>query len=113
MFPRIYRSENNYLIVEWNNCEDSYIAYGNENNHLRLMSKDEGKTWEPLNLDYFHKEPRRVEYKNGDILQVKDPVAKDISIFPEFPKPVNDQRIGRYDFYLESKVPEELGGGIS
>ena len=108
-FPKIYRCENGYLIVEWQNDEDSYTSYGKDN-YRRLMSKDEGKTWEPLDREYFHKEPRRVEYDNGDVLQVKDPVAKDINIYPEFPKPVNNQRIDRYDFYLESEVPKELQG---
>ena len=108
-FPKIYRSENEFLIVEWQNDEDSYNAYGNDN-YRRLMSKDNGNTWEPLDRDFFHKEPRRVEYENGDILQVKDPVVKNINRYSEFPKPVNNQRIDGYDFFLESEVPEELQG---
>lgn len=108
-FPVIYKGENQQLIVDWQMRPDSYTAYG-EQSHGRMMSLDEGNTWIPLDEDLFRKERYRVELKSGDILQVKDSESRDINGYANFPKPVSDQTIKGYDFYIHSDLPKDLQG---
>lgn len=109
--PVIYRSEyTNNIIVKWAMQADSHLVYGQDSSG-RSMSTDEGITWGPLNLDYFKKKRDRVELKNGDVLQVKNPSSKEIRVYEEFPNPVNETPLGKkYNFYIESDLPEELQG---
>ena len=108
-FPMIYKNESDGLIVEWSMREDSHTAYGVDS-YCRLMSTDRGKTWVPLDRDYFYRVTHRFEYENGNVFQVKTPAAKDVRNYLEFPKPVNKSTISRYDFYHEAELPEELRG---
>lgn len=110
-FPKIFRAENGYLIAKWQMKDDSHTAFGLDK-YERLTSKDEGTTWETIDFDYFEKEQYRVELRNGDILQVKEPTSKNINDFGSFPLPVNPEPIGgqKYNFYRESELPEELKG---
>lgn len=110
-FPILYRSENGYLIVRYSMKKDSYTAYGSdEDAYRRLMSKDEGNSWTQLDKDYFFRDKYRVDFSNGDVLQVKTPTTKDISEYQVFPKPVNDSIIGNRFFYKTIQLPEELRG---
>ena len=43
-FPRIYRTDDNILLVSYSMKEDSHMAYG-DNSYGLLISKDEGNTW--------------------------------------------------------------------
>ena len=111
-FPKIFRVENGNLIVKWQMKDDSHTTYG-EDKYGRMTSSDEGATWGgQINFDYFEKDQYRVELKNGDILQVKEPASKDINEYSSFPSPVNAEPIGnqKYSFYRESELPEELRG---
>lgn len=109
-FPNIFRaSENSNLIVRYQMRPDSYTAYG-QDSFGKLMSRDEGLTWDMLDREYFDKSNYRVELNNGDVLQVSTPEAKDISLYHDFPKPVNDAPINGYNFYWESSVPDDLRG---
>ena len=107
-FPVIYK-EDNLVFIDWQMRPDSYTAYGEES-YARIMSLDEGETWKLLNDDYPRFERYRVELNNGDVLQVKDPISKDVKEYVSFPKPVNDMTINGYDFYLHSELPEDLQG---
>lgn len=111
-FPVIYRAEGTgALIVKWAMQDDSPAAYG-QNAGGRMMSYDEGATWIPLDNDYFEKKRNRVELKDGDILQVKNPSSKEVSSYESFPIAVNSKPIGKsnFNFYWEQEVPEELKG---
>lgn len=109
-FPRIFRAENNNIIVYWQMKIDSHTTYGIEGYDYR-MSRDEGITWEPLDKEYYRRERDRIEFENGDVLQEYTPESKSISDYPEFPAPVNSTPIASsYNFYLESECPEELRG---
>lgn len=110
--PVIYRGEyTNYLIVKWAMQADSHLVYGQDSNG-RLMSADDGVTWGALDRDYFNKKRDRVELRNGDVIQVKNPSSKNIKDYLGFPLPVNEQPIGKqkYDFYFESELPDEFQG---
>lgn len=109
-FPRIFRAENGNLIVYWQMKADSYTSYGDEEGYCWLMSKDEGKTWEDTDKKYYRLDRDRLEFKNGDVLQVKDPESKNIFSYNRFPSPVNADLIKGLNFYLESELPEELKG---
>lgn len=110
-FPVIYRAENGALIVKWAMQEYSPIAYG-QNAGGRLMSYDEGLTWQTLDGNYFEKKRNRVELSDGNVLQVKNPSSKNVSNYESFPKSVNVEPIGKskYNFYYEEELPEELQG---
>ncbi len=109
-FPSIFRDEyNKNIIVTYSMGEDSYEAYGNPSSGI-LLSEDEGNTWEPHEDDFFGHGKYGVELKNGNILQVKTPAARDITAYTSFPKSVNPESIFGYDFYKESDLPEDLQG---
>ena len=110
-FPKLFRDEKGDLIVKWQMKPDSHTVYG-EDKYGRCFSNDEGATWGQIDFDYFDKDQYRVELRNGDILQVKEPTSKDINDFTTFPSPVNSEPIGsqKYSFYHESELPEELRG---
>ncbi len=109
-FPIIYWSGNSKsLIVKWQMKPDSHLAYGEEK-YGYLISEDEGETWAELKNDEFIQERYRVQLSNGNILQVKDPVSKDISLYPHFPKPINEIPIKGYSFYYEKEVPNDFQG---
>lgn len=108
-FPMIFRVQNGNLIVKWQMKDDSHTAFGLDR-YGRLASKDEGATWETINFDYFDKEQYRVELRNGDILQVKEPKSKNIKDYNFFPLPVNSEPILNYNFYREAELPEDLRG---
>lgn len=111
-FPVIYQAEGTgAIIVKWAMQEDSPSAYG-QNAGGRVMSYDEGLTWQALDNDYYEKKRNRVEFDNGDVLQVKNPSSKEVSSYFDFPSPVNPQPIGKqnYLFYYENELPNELRG---
>ncbi len=108
-FPKIFRADDGNLIVYWQMKPDSYTAYGEES-YGYMMSKNEGDNWIPLDKKYFRKGARRVELNDGIVLQEVDPTPKDISLYSQFPKPINTEPIEGYSFYLESEIPNELGG---
>lgn len=109
-FPNIFRAaENDNLIIQWQMRVDSHLAYGLDS-YGYLMSGDNGNTWELLDKSYFVKSRYRVEFRNGDILQVGDPTPKDIRNYSSFSEPVNKETILGRDFYLESDLPEDLRG---
>lgn len=109
-FPIIYKAaENDNLIIQWQMRADSHEAYGIDSFGY-LMSKDNGKTWELLDRQYLVKSRYRVEFQNGDVLQVGDPTTKDVRNYSFFPEPVNKETILSRNFYYESDLPEELRG---
>lgn len=109
-FPTLYRNERGELIVDYQMKPDSYTSYGEETN-VRVISKDEGVTWESSDDTFFQKDRYRVELSDGDVLQVYTPKALDIKDFKSFPNPVNSSPLrARYIFYNESELPVELRG---
>lgn len=108
-FPKIYRSYNGYLIVKWQMKKDSSSAYGGEG-YARMMSRDEGKTWEELDQNYFPIEHHRVDLLDGNVLQIETPKSQGTNSYTEFPVPVNNYPIDGYDFYYEAELPEDLRG---
>lgn len=108
-FPRLFRSEDNRIIVYWQMKADAQSAYGVEGYDYR-MSTDEGITWEPIKKEYFRRDRYRVELKIGDIIQEYTPSSKDISSYINFPNPVNESPIAKFFFYKESDLPEDLRG---
>ena len=107
-FPLISRTEDNNLLVSWQMCEDSYKSYG-KGKGGKMMSRDEGCTWTELDKVYFSRGRYAVDLPDGTILNVSTPVAKEINNFVEFPK-AELNKMSRFGFYEESKLPEELRG---
>lgn len=108
-FPTICRSEDGKLIVSWQMNEDSHKAYGKAPKG-RAMSRDEGKTWEPLDEKYFIKGDMSLTLRNGDVLQIVTPKSKEINQYSSFPKPVfNDSHL-KMKYYLEKNLPDDLRG---
>lgn len=108
-FPMLFRDTSGSLIVSWQMNEDSYTAYGKEAAGS-LMSLNGGLTWEELDSYYFPRKRNRVEFSNGDFLQVHNPIAKDISQYLSFPSPAYSEAIKGYQFYYETEVPVDLKG---
>jgi len=108
-FPGIGRTEDGKLIVSWQLSEDSHKAYGKGKSGYR-MSSDEGKTWVPLDREYFTIGGRMLRLSNGNILQVATPTSKDVSGYLSFPAPVYRDSLMKMDYYLESDLPDDLRG---
>lgn len=108
-FPKIYRNEYGDVVVSWQMAADSPSAYGKDNPGM-MKSSDEGKSWNDIDYEWFQKGQYRVEYENGDILQVNTPTTKKVKDYTSFPHPVNKEKIAGYDFYFESEVPHDLRG---
>lgn len=108
-FPRIFRAEDNKIVVYWQMKADSHTAYGEEGYDYRV-SNDGGIIWGALDREYFRRDRDRVELSNGDILQVQTPEACSINKFDTFPSPVNPNPISNFNFYFETELPEELKG---
>ena len=110
-FPSIGRTEEGFLVVEWQMQEDSYMSYGrnSERKYTPMMSKDNGKTWIPLDKSYnIYRRGNNVYLKNGGFLQVKSQQAKAIKDYKQFPKEeFND---GEYKYYLLDSLPNDLQG---
>lgn len=107
-FPSIYQYGNDPLIVDWQMADDSHLAYGDSGNG-RMMSLNKGRTWKPLDNDYFQKAGHRVDMRNGDVLHISTR-SKNIKQFKNFPKPINKMPINNHFFYREEDLPEELRG---
>ena len=108
-FPGIYRADDGTLIVCWQMSPDSHKYYG-KGNCGRMMSRDEGKTWEPLDRDYYKQPSRTLQLRNGDVLHISTPTSKDINTYPAFPKPVCYDTPNKMSFYLEKDLPADLRG---
>lgn len=107
-FPAIYKNDEGNLIVSWQMGEDSFKATNIGDG--RMVSYDEGKTWQPLVDDYFRKQSNRVELKNGDIIQVNTPAAMPVSQYTNFPKSVAKETENGLTFYKVSDLPEDMRG---
>lgn len=110
-FPSIGRTEEGFLVVEWQMQEDSYMSYGRicERNYTPMMSKDNGKTWEPMDNSYnIYRRGNNVYLKNGGFLQVKSQQSKAIRIYKHFPK--EEFYDGGYYFFLLDSLPSDLQG---
>ena len=65
-FPAIYRNKHDDIIVKFSMKSDDISAYGVPVTRRNMMvSKDEGKTWIPLDDDYFELKRTRAELRNG------------------------------------------------
>ncbi len=110
-FPSIGRTEEGFLVVEWQMQEDSYMSYGrnSERKYTPMMSKDNGKTWIPLDKSYnIYRRGNNVYLKNGGFLQVKSQQAKAIKDYKQFPK--EEFSDGEYKYFLSDSLPNDLQG---
>ncbi len=108
-FPGIARTNDGKLIVSWQLNEDSHKAYG-KGVSGHMMSSDEGKTWKPLDKEYFTVGSRMLRLRNGNILQVATPASKEVRNYSSFPEPVYRDTIMKMNYYLETQLPEDLQG---
>lgn len=107
-FPCIYQYNDDPLIVGWQMATDSHTAYGDGGNG-RMMSKNRGRTWKPLDANYFQKASHRVDMSNGDVIHISTP-SRRINNYASFPKSINKAPINDHYFYLEAELPEDLRG---
>ena len=108
-FPGIGRTEDGKLIVSWQMNEDSYKVYG-KGVSGHMMSSDEGKTWKPLDKEYFTVGSRMLRLRNGNILQVATPASKEVRGYSSFPEPIYRDTTMKMNYYLETQLPEDLQG---
>lgn len=108
-FPSIAKAEDGTLVVTWSMKQDSHVAYGVKSNrkYTPMMSKDDGKTWEPLkNVGFALGGNNHVRLNNGKILEIYTPQAKDIKAYDHIPQYAwkdND-----CSYYQLEKLPKEL-----
>ena len=110
-FPSIGRTEEGFLVVEWQMQEDSYMSYGRncERYYTPMMSKDNGKTWKPMDKSYnIYRRGNNVYLNNGGFLQVKSQQSKAIRRYKNFPK--EEFYDGGYNFFLLDSLPNDLQG---
>lgn len=109
-FPVIGKAKDGTLIVTWHMKEDSHKAYGTEGRkYTPMMSKDAGKTWQPVDKGYFA--PARAYnglMRDGCLLQILTPPSKEIREYTAFPKAV--ATAGSYSFYKHDELPEDMQG---
>ena len=108
-FPGIGRTEDGKLIVSWQMNEDSHKAYG-KGVSGHMMSTNEGRTWKPLDKEYFTTGSRMLRLRNGNIIQVVTPESKDVRGYPSFPQPVYCDASMKMNYYFESQLPDDLRG---
>ena len=108
-FPGICRSDDGKLIVSWMMNEDSHKAY-DKGDIFKRMSTNGGKTWKPLDRDYFIRGFLSFDLKNGDVIQIHNPASKNIKEYRSFPKPVSSISTSNMTFYLEKDLPDNLRG---
>lgn len=110
-FPSIGKADDGTLVVSWQMKEDSHTSYGKKSakKYTPMMSKDEGKTWLPQDSNFMiHRRGYNVEMRNGDILYVRTPTAKDINTYSSFPIAVGERN--GYTYYPVEQLPSELQG---
>ncbi len=110
-FPAIGQADDGTLIVTWQMKEDSIGAIGvsSKREFAPMMSKNRGKTWEPIDKSYKTKfRAYNVFFSNGDNLQITTPRAKNIYSYTRFPKSVSVH--GNYSYYKEEELPKDLRG---
>lgn len=110
-FPCISKTKEGYLIVTWQMKADTHLEYGRES--LRcyspLISKDEGLTWEIIDKEYYsYHLGYNVQLHNGNILQVTNPISKDIRSYLSFPPSI--AQIDNFTFYYLDSLPGDLKG---
>jgi len=108
-FPGICRSDDGKLIVSWMMNEDSHKAYDKGEVFMR-MSTNEGRTWKPLDQDYFIRGFLSFDLKNGDVIQIHNPPSKNINDYSNFPRTVCRDPSLNMVFYMEKELPGELRG---
>lgn len=110
-FPVISKTRDGFLIVEWQMQEDSHKSYGvkTDRDYNPMMSKNGGKTWVPQDRSYDAvRRGNNVVLRDGKHLQFKTPVAKRISDYKSFPKPIAIR--GEQCFFLMDSLPDDLQG---
>lgn len=110
-FPSIGRTDEGYLIVEWQMQEDSHMSYGKriERKYKPQLSKDGGKTWMPMDKSYrIYRRSNNVYLKNGGYIEIQSQKAKDIHFYRHFP---NEEFCeGHYKYYILDSLPYDLQG---
>lgn len=110
-FPNIGKADDGTLIVQWQMQDDSHLSYGKKTDrkYKPQMSKDNGKTWIPMDKSYsIYRRDNNVYLKNGGYIEVKTQQAKDVRSYNDFPKAVFSEN--NYKYYDIERLPKELQG---
>lgn len=108
-FPGIAKAEDGALVVNWQMKKDSHETYGKRSGREQtpMMSRDGGITWEEWDMKSFalggNYHGRR---KNGRILEIYTPKAKEIRDYGKFPLPTGKSEDKSY--YLADSLPTDL-----
>ena len=111
-FPYLSETPDGTLRVEWSMNEDTHMSYGKDpaKSYTPMISKDDGKTWEPQNKGYyftFNKEYAALT-KDGSMVSIISPPVRDVRNYSNFPKAVAKGE--RNTFYVHEDLPKELQG---
>ncbi len=110
-FPLINKTDDGKLIVSWQMKEDSHKTYGKNSGREcpPMMSKDGGLTWVPQDKSFdVHNRNYKVSLNDGCTLQVITPQSKNVFLYSSFPDVVGKK--GKYAFYFQDSLPDELKG---
>lgn len=108
-FPGIAIAEDGALVVNWQMNKDSHEAYGKKSGReqVPMMSRDKGMTWVEWDMKSFALGGNYyVRQKNGNILEIYTPKAKDIREYIDFPDPIGED--GEKSYYSLESLPKDL-----